>query len=44
MGQATLDFFDVALSHLNGQPFEKTQTEPSTYEMSYRRWIESHRG
>lgn len=43
VGQASLDFFDVALSHMGGQPFDKTDGPPSIYEMNYRRWIEAHR-
>lgn len=43
VGQATLDFFDVAVGHLGGQPFGKTDGPPSIYEANYRRWIEMHR-
>ncbi len=43
VGQATLDFFEVALSHLGGQPFAATNGKPSTYEANYRRWIQAHR-
>lgn len=42
VGQASLDFFEKALGHLDGQPFDKID-EPSSYEMNYRRWIGSHR-
>jgi hypothetical protein len=43
VGQASLDFFDTALAHLNGVPFAKTEGEPSVYEANYRRWIVKHR-
>lgn len=43
VAQASADFFDEALSHLNGQPFDKTDGEPSLYEANYRRWIIKHR-
>lgn len=43
VAQATPDFFDVAISHLGGQPFAKTDGKPSAYEANYRRWIELHR-
>jgi hypothetical protein len=43
VGQASLDFFDTALAHLNGAPFDDSKEKPSEYEMNYRRWILSHR-
>jgi len=43
VGQASLDFFDTAVAHLNGVPFAKTEGEPSVYEANYRRWIVKHR-
>lgn len=43
VGQASLDFFDTALAHLNGEPFAKGDGEPSIYEMNYRKWIKSYK-
>ncbi len=42
VGQAHISFFDKALAHLHGAPFD-SMYQPSVYEMNYRRWIEANR-
>lgn len=43
VAQASLDFFEVALTHLDGAPFAGPDKEQSEYELNYRRWIRQHR-
>lgn len=49
VAQASPDFFEVALVHLEGAPFVDAKGEPapdrdqSEYELNYRRWIRQHR-
>lgn len=42
VGQATLDFFETALAHLEGASFGGNDSEQSEYEKNYRRWIRAH--
>jgi hypothetical protein len=41
VGQASLDFFDKALTHVEGAPFDEIHGggKPSVYEANYRSWI-----
>lgn len=42
VAQGSLDFFSVALAHVEGTHFTGDDKDQSTYEMNYRRWIRSH--